>query len=99
MGDPTKPSRWALSVPVGVVVSVGTGLVLSMVAGPSQRIPEWQTNIGSAVILLLGTIATGTVAGARTAREWVQALVLTLVVLVAIAVVIFVYAVSLETPR
>lgn len=62
MGAPIKPSRWALSVPVG-------------------------------------TLATGTVVGARTAKEWVQAAVLTSAVLVAMAVVLFVYAVSLEPPR
>ena len=50
------------------------------------------------MILLLGTLATGTVAGAQTARQWVQAGALTFTGLIAIAVLVFVYAVSLEPP-
>jgi hypothetical protein len=77
----------------------GAGLVLNAILGAGQPIAEWQTNVGGAVIVLLGTLATGTVAGARTAREWVQAAILTFAGLLGIAVVVFVYAVGMEPPR
>jgi hypothetical protein len=99
MAHSVKTSRWALSVPVGVVTSFGAGLVLNAVVGAAQPIAEWQTNVGGAVVVLVGTLATGTVAGAQTAREWVQAAIWTFAGLLAVAVVVFIYAVAMEPPR
>ncbi len=94
-----KGSRWALSVPVGVVASIGAGLILSAILGGGQPPAGWLTNVGAVLIVLVGTLVTGVVAGARTPREWVQAAMLTVAGLVAIGVVAFVWAVVTEPLR
>ena len=99
MAHSVKASRWALSVPVGVVTSLGAGLVLGAVVGPGQPSAEWQTNVGGAIILLIGTLATGTVARARTTRDWVRAAVLTFAAILAIVVVVIAYVAANEPPR
>ena len=99
MADSIKPSRWAMSIPFGVATSFGAGLVMTTVVGSSLPMGEWQTTVRGAVILLLGTLATGTVAGARTGKQWVQAAVWTFAALMAIVVVLFVYVVGTEPPR
>jgi hypothetical protein len=94
-----KASRWAMSVPVGVIVSFGAGLVLSAIVGAGQPSDGWQTNVGGAAILLVGSLATGTVAGARTSRDWVRAVILTFAAILAIVVSIFAYVAGTEPPR
>jgi peptidoglycan/LPS O-acetylase OafA/YrhL len=91
-------SRWALAVPVGVVAWFIAGFVVNEIVGTAQPTSEWQTNVIRAVILLVGSLATGAVAGARTPREGFQAALLTLAGLLAVVVVVFVYVVGTEPP-
>ena len=99
MAQSIKPSRWAISVPAGVAAALGAGLILYTIVGPGRGAPEWITTVEGLMVLLLGTLATGMTARARTSKEWVQAGVLTFAGLIGIAIIVFVYAVSLEPPR
>jgi peptidoglycan/LPS O-acetylase OafA/YrhL len=94
-----KRSRWALSVPFGVVATVGAGILLDTVVGSWQPNPGWQQNIILGAILLVGSLATGVVAGARTLREWAQAAMLTAAGFVVLGIVIAVYVMGTEPPR
>jgi hypothetical protein len=76
-----------------------SGLVLNWIIGAGQPSDGWQTDVGGAAILLVGSLATGTVAGARTSRDWVRAAILTFAAILVIVVSIFAYAAGMEPPR
>ena len=95
-----KASRWALSVPFGVVTSSVVGTIFSAVVGSWQPNPGWQQNIIFGLILLAGSLATGVIAGARTLREWGQAAMLTFAgIAAAVVLVVIVFAIGAEPPR
>lgn len=73
--------------------------MLSYAVGPTASIPAWLNTIEGAVVLLVGTLAAGTVARARTTNEWARAAILTFAGLVVVAIAVFAYAVSREAPR
>jgi O-antigen ligase len=94
-----KRSRWALSVPFGVVATVGAGFILLTVVGSWRPNSGWQQNIILGAILLVGSLATGVVAGARTPREWAQAAMLTAAGFVVLSIVGSCIVIGMEPQR
>jgi multisubunit Na+/H+ antiporter MnhB subunit len=106
LGHPSEPpahtvraSRWALSVPVGVIVCIGAGIIFGAIVGDGQPEAGWQQNVVFGVIVLVGSLATGTVARARTRSDWIRAVILTIAGLLAFVVALFVYVAANEPPR
>jgi hypothetical protein len=82
--------RWALGVVVGVVVAFGAALGLDAVFRGAS------SSVGSFLILVVGSFATGMVAGARTARQWFQAGILTFAAIVTLAVVLLLFVAATD---
>ena len=92
-------ARWTLSVPAGVATCLGAGLVLESVVGGRESHAGWQANVGGAAILLVGSVATGTLAHARSRSDWIRAVVLTFAGILAFVVVLFAYVAATEPPH
>jgi hypothetical protein len=82
--------RWVAGVVAGVVIAFVVSVAFQALVGNAT------SSVGTVLVFVAGWLTTGTVAGARTPRQWVLAGVLWFVALIALALAAYAYVSSTE---